>query len=1344
MATLVSPGVSVTVTNESQYATNDGRATVPLIVIATQQDKVKPDGSGIAPYTTKAEAGKLKLQTSVNELVNNYGNPVFYDVNGTIQQGYELNEYGLHAAYKALSLANRAYVLRADVDLAELLPQVNEPTTEPLDDTFWLDISTTKFGIFKYDNGSWVSVVPRVINDTVNLDSDVTYGYKPKSAFGLNGDIAVITVNDSVTKGFIRIFEKISGDWYFVGSTSWDSVTPTVASGTINFSSSSSNVLTNLPTGGDTFNITINGVAQAPFNTSVEYVGSNALTVSNQLAFKTFVANSQTVTFGTTSAGNIDGTVAFTSNTVATGVKAGDVLSVTDTTGTDNVIMRIKLVGSGFTGPLGGTLVLNGVNIDLSSAPATANDVVVLINGAVGSGGTSPQGITASVSGTDVQLIKDTSVVGENTPDKIVVDVSGVTGVFGISSGTYELNINEVVESINDQVNINTANVSASVLGTGPYNIRVSDSATGISLSDVSGTPSAALGLASASDVSMADIKTEIEAVVSNLTVTDNLDNAVPSVGNNLKLVFSGTGDLVIGSGTANSYFGFASDTYKVSLDSFVSQFNAQSYTNTTASVVTSGTNNYVKIVNTDSYEMVISGSAATKLGLNGTFTVSRLYFSDHTSIPASPQAGDVWVKTSTPDNGAYFVLKYYDSINNKWVDTTVPLYVDNNAAFDAFNSGLTLGSLYAMYDADGQFATNGRFGGSFIIKRYNGQKILELKIKDSDFNASPGQTIKISNGRDNVAAVSVSDLTSFAGAINALGQNNLEAELTVDGVIVRNTIGEDIVLEDGSASVSVIINGYTAARYSNWQHLKNVVFTSGAIGYVASTTAPTGKPVEGNLWYDSDISLNKVDILVNDDATNQWKSFTGDIQIQASKPVTRNDGVSPLVDGDLWIDTSDLDKYPYIKRYDASNSKWVVIDPTDQTSPNGILFADARVDANSVLDPDAPNPLLYPAGMLLFNTRASSFVVKEFRPNWFKGDGTKTFDSTDYSKNAYQIGNDTFSALSDTSRWVTISGNRSDGRPYMGRYAQRKVIIDAMASALNNNEDVKDVDNTFFNILLAPGYTELFDELVTLNISRAETGFILTDTPARLPNDATTISDWINNNNNATENGEDGLISRYEFSAIAYPPMGMASNIDGKSVAVPSSAGLLSAIIYNDFVSYPWISPAGINRGKLGNIFGSVGYITAENEYIPVTFSRGLKDVLYTHNINPISFNPRSGLILDGDKTLSPGDNALDRINAARLIVYLRYQLDVLARNFLFEPNTEQTRDQVRDSFDRFFSNLFSLSAIDDWIVICDRTNNTNDRIDRNELWVDVAVVPIKSINFVYIPIRVKNTGSI
>ena len=69
---LISPGVQVTVTDESQY-TPTAAGSVAYILLATAQDKLNPSGA-LAPYTTAANAEKLFNITSQRELVANFGN----------------------------------------------------------------------------------------------------------------------------------------------------------------------------------------------------------------------------------------------------------------------------------------------------------------------------------------------------------------------------------------------------------------------------------------------------------------------------------------------------------------------------------------------------------------------------------------------------------------------------------------------------------------------------------------------------------------------------------------------------------------------------------------------------------------------------------------------------------------------------------------------------------------------------------------------------------------------------------------------------------------------------------------------------------------------------------------------------------------------------------------------------------------------------------------------------------------------------------------------------------------------------------------------------------------------
>ena len=93
---------------------------------------------------------------------------------------------------------------------------------------------------------------------------------------------------------------------------------------------------------------------------------------------------------------------------------------------------------------------------------------------------------------------------------------------------------------------------------------------------------------------------------------------------------------------------------------------------------------------------------------------------------------------------------------------------------------------------------------------------------------------------------------------------------------------------------------------------------------------------------------------------------------------------------------------------------------------------------------------------------------------------------------------------------------------------------------------------------------------------------------------------------------------------------------------------------------------------------------------------------------------------------------------------MFLRSQLNSIAKPFIFEPNDELTRNEIKGAIESFLLELTGQRALFDFLVVCDETNNTPTRIDRNELYVDIAIEPIKSVEFIYIPLRIKNTGEI
>jgi Phage tail sheath C-terminal domain len=327
--------------------------------------------------------------------------------------------------------------------------------------------------------------------------------------------------------------------------------------------------------------------------------------------------------------------------------------------------------------------------------------------------------------------------------------------------------------------------------------------------------------------------------------------------------------------------------------------------------------------------------------------------------------------------------------------------------------------------------------------------------------------------------------------------------------------------------------------------------------------------------------------------------------------------------------------------------------------------------------------------------------------------------------------------------RWVSDAPNTTLGVGSFGRHAQRAVVVKALNAAIESNQQIRDEDSRVFNLISCPGYLETTSALVDLNTGRGLLSFIVADTPARLTPDATSLSNWGNNVNKAAIDGEDGLVITDPNTAIYYP-WAMTTDLLGNEIVVPPSHIMLRTIALSDNVSYPWFAPAGTRRGGVTNA-SSVGYVdSATGEYMTVALNTGQRDTLANINVNPITYIGGVGLVAYGQKTRQLVASALDRINVARLVIYLRYKLNAISKPYIFEPNDTITRNELKQEIESLLLELTGQRALYDYLVVCDTSNNTPSRIDANELYVDIAIEPVKSVEFIYIPLRLENTGAI
>jgi phage tail sheath protein FI len=297
-------------------------------------------------------------------------------------------------------------------------------------------------------------------------------------------------------------------------------------------------------------------------------------------------------------------------------------------------------------------------------------------------------------------------------------------------------------------------------------------------------------------------------------------------------------------------------------------------------------------------------------------------------------------------------------------------------------------------------------------------------------------------------------------------------------------------------------------------------------------------------------------------------------------------------------------------------------------------------------------------------------------------------------------------------------------------------MVVKAMQSAIAASTELRE-DQFAFNIIAAPGYQELIDDMVGLNNDRANTAFIIGDTPFSLAPNAVAIANWSNNTNG------DGLSTADPYLGVYYPSA-QSSDVKGNTVVVPPSHIMLRTFIRNDSVSFPWFAPAGVRRGLVDNAT-DIGYINeATGEFTRNGISQGLRDAMYQNNVNPITILPGIGLCVWGQKTRNAFASSMDRVNVARLVNTIRTIFAKVGNGFLFEPNDKITRDQIKRVIEGAMNDLVAKRGIYDFLVVCDTTNNTPARIAANELYIDIAIEPVKDVEFIYIPIRLLNPGSI
>jgi hypothetical protein len=301
---------------------------------------------------------------------------------------------------------------------------------------------------------------------------------------------------------------------------------------------------------------------------------------------------------------------------------------------------------------------------------------------------------------------------------------------------------------------------------------------------------------------------------------------------------------------------------------------------------------------------------------------------------------------------------------------------------------------------------------------------------------------------------------------------------------------------------------------------------------------------------------------------------------------------------------------------------------------------------------------------------------------------------------------------------------------------ARRVSISGQLQAAINNPNSVFRSDRFDYNLVATPGYWENTIDLVTLAEDLEGEIFVIADTPFDKP-----------------PTGSNGIVSWQDDNKVFsqhvayYYPHGLSSNTDENDIMTSAASSALRTYAINDRDGELWYAPAGPNRGTATHL-ESIGYVSgvlgSATTFVENKIDKGTQDTLFAVDINYYADIINRGIILMAQNTTVSTSTSVDRVNVSRLTAYIRRTLRRSLFDYLFEPNDDITRQNVKASVDSFLGQLVGRRGLFDFATQCDEENNPPSVVANSELMVDVAIKPVQAVEFILVDIRLVRTDAV
>ena len=654
-----------------------------------------------------------------------------------------------------------------------------------------------------------------------------------------------------------------------------------------------------------------------------------------------------------------------------------------------------------------------------------------------------------------------------------------------------------------------------------------------------------------------------------------------------------------------------------------------------------------------------------------------------------------------------------------------------NNANLDGFSVGTgityTLSSVTVPNASDGTTSTFDGFLKGIITGKDESNKTIDVKITSrvsvgstASVVARSQTTVGIHTVADSVITVGSTAGISTSSALTAefgdgTGFFSVVSVLSGNRVTLGSTIGSSVAAGVAVTFSNLISNAGSITAIDYAEGVTGSAFPSSGVIYSHSSDGTSSVPfsiTNAVDWYDQQT-------LGLTNSTVFWKNI-------APKPVTSRHSTERSGKGDAihvavyddegkvtGIQGNLLEKHTFLSK--ATDTISAV------NSPLKVFYKDYLADRSEYIFAGAN------LGDENDSFNGTTITAIDFQSNTT---GTASANTT-AQWSGISTGSGSWNTLAQGISFNAIGSATYDlagGQDYGASQGMQATLSDVISGySLLTNKDEVEVDF----VLGGPGLAQE-DE------SRAKANYLISlvnqrkDCMATISPHKANVVD-VANSDTATDNVI-AFYSSLTSSSYAVFDTGykyMYDRFNDKFRYIPTNGDIGGLMVRTNLIAYPWFSPAGLQRGQLNNA-------------IKLAFnpSKAQRDRLYPRRINSIVNQSGSGILLFGDKTALAVSSAFDRINVRRLFLTVEQALQKAAESQLFELNDQITRANFVNIVEPYLRDIQAKRGIYDYLVICDKTNNTPDVVDNNEFRADIFLKPAKSINFVTLTFVATRTG--